>query len=59
MNLKRKLAIALLTVCAAVGPAALLTPVRTQAKGCPRNSHLVTCSTYSFCCPNNALCVCL
>jgi len=44
---------------AAVGTAALLTTSPAAAKSCPKNSHLVVCPTYSFCCPNNAFCVCL
>ena len=43
---------------AAVGTAALLTATPAAAKSCPKNSHLIVCPTYSFCCPNNAFCVC-
>ncbi len=25
---------------------------------CPPGSHRINCPTYSFCCPNNALCIC-
>jgi hypothetical protein len=25
---------------------------------CPKGSHLITCDTSSFCCPNNAFCEC-
>jgi hypothetical protein len=26
---------------------------------CPKNSHLIVCpDSHSFCCPNNAFCVC-
>jgi hypothetical protein len=28
------------------------------AQTCPSGSHRIVCPTYSFCCPNNALCVC-
>lgn len=44
---------------AVAGMAALLTATPAAAKSCPRGSHLVQCPTYSFCCPNNAFCVCL
>ena len=42
-----------------VGTVALSTTTPAAAKSCPKNSHLVVCPTYSFCCPNNAFCVCL
>jgi hypothetical protein len=42
-----------------VGISAVLTATPAAAKSCPKNSHLIQCPTYSFCCPNNALCVCL
>jgi hypothetical protein len=28
------------------------------ADTCPKSSHLIVCPTGSFCCPNNAFCVC-
>ena len=48
-----------IVLAAAVGIAALLTATPAVAKSCPKNSHLIVCPTYSFCCPNNAFCVCL
>ena len=58
--MRKKLAVLILTAAAALGTAALLAPTPAMAKsGCPKNSHLVQCSTYSFCCPNNAFCACL
>ena len=44
------LALAALTASVTVRPAAALT--------CDVNHHLIVCPTYSFCCPNNAFCVC-
>ena len=29
-----------------------------RPKQCPTGTHLITCGGVSFCCPNNALCVC-
>lgn len=57
--MRKKLAVLIFSAAALLGTAALLAPTPAFAKGCPRNSHLVQCPTYSFCCPNNALCVCL
>lgn len=58
--MNRKLALALFVVIAlALGAGAVLTPTPAAAKSCPKRSHLVVCPTYSFCCPDNALCVCL
>jgi hypothetical protein len=48
-----------IVLAATVGTAALLTATPAAAKSCPKNSHLVVCPTYSFCCPNNAFCACL
>lgn len=42
-----------------VGATAVLTSTPAMAKGCPRGTHLIECPTGSWCCPNNALCVCL
>jgi hypothetical protein len=44
---------------AIVGICAVLSATPAAAKSCPKNSHLIQCPTYSFCCPNNAFCVCL
>jgi hypothetical protein len=55
----RKRLVALMIVLAAVvGTAAVLTATPAEAKTCPRGSHLITCPTGSWCCPNNAFCVC-
>ena len=48
-----------IVLAAVVGSAALLTATPAAAKSCAKNSHLVVCPSYSFCCPNNAFCVCL
>ena len=39
-----------LTAATAISPAA--------ANTCPKNYHLIDCGDHSFCCPNNAFCVC-
>jgi hypothetical protein len=57
-TMRRKLMIALFAVAAVSGTAALLAPTAAVAGSCPKNSHLIVCPTYSFCCPNNAFCVC-
>jgi hypothetical protein len=43
-------ALAALTASLSVRPAAALT--------CPPGSHEIDCPTSSWCCPNNAFCVC-
>ena len=52
--------LAALVPITADSPAAAVkaTAAHSASRGCPKGSHLVTCPTYSFCCPNNALCVC-
>ena len=50
--------VVLLIVLAAVAGTAAVTSSPAEAKSCPRGSHLITCPTGSWCCPNNALCVC-
>jgi hypothetical protein len=57
--MRKKLVILGIVFAAIVGTTAFLTATPALAKSCPRNSHLVVCPTYSFCCPNNAFCVCL
>lgn len=54
----RKRLVVLLIVLAAVVGTAAVTSSPAEAKSCPRGSHLITCPTGSWCCPNNALCVC-
>jgi len=55
--MRKKLFCLLIGTIAVLGLSAL-TSAPAQAKSCPRGSHLVVCPTYSFCCPNNAFCVC-
>ncbi len=43
-------ALAAVTASLSVRPAAALT--------CPKGSHLIVCPTSSWCCPDNAFCVC-
>jgi hypothetical protein len=57
--MRKKLVILGIVLTAVVGTTAFLTATPAVAKSCPGNSHLVVCPTYSFCCPNNAFCVCL
>jgi len=62
----RKKIVFLVFILAALAPttgnspaaAAKASAAQSASKGCPKGSHLVTCPTYSFCCPNNAFCVC-
>lgn len=56
--MRKRLAVLFIASAAVLGTIALFAPTPAEAKNCPRNSHLIQCPTYSFCCPNNALCVC-
>jgi len=56
--MRKKLFSLVIVVAAVVGSIAVLTATPAEAKSCPRGSHLITCPTGSWCCPNNALCVC-
>ena len=57
--MRRKLFIMAIVAVATVGIASLLPASAAQPGSCPRGSHLVTCGDgHSFCCPNNALCIC-
>jgi hypothetical protein len=47
-----------LLVLALAALAATSTVSLASATTCPKGSHLIVCPTYSFCCPNNAFCVC-
>jgi hypothetical protein len=57
--MRKKLAVLVIVAAAAMGTVAVLTPTPLEAKSCSKGSHPVTCPTYSFCCPDNALCTCL
>jgi hypothetical protein len=57
--MRKKLFGLAIVLTAVVGTCAVLTTTPAAAGSCPRGSHLVTCNGYSFCCPNNALCICL
>lgn len=57
--MRKKLFTFVIMLAAVVGIVAVLTATPVAAKSCPKNSHLVVCPTYSFCCPNNAFCACL
>lgn len=53
--MRKKLALTAFAVALAAGsmmvkPAAALT--------CAAGSHVFTCPTYSYCCPNGAFCIC-
>jgi hypothetical protein len=52
-----KLAV-LVIALAAMAAASRVSPATAQST-CPRNTHLIVCPNgTSFCCPNNAFCVC-
>ncbi len=57
--MRKKILTVFIVIAAVAGTAAVLTTTPAKAGSCPKNSHLVVCPTYSFCCPNNALCACL
>ena len=57
--MRKKLVTLVIGLGIVVGTTAVLSARPAAAKGCPRDSHLVQCPTYSFCCPNNAFCACL
>ena len=48
-----------IVLAAVVGTSAVLAATPAASGCCAKNSHLVQCPKYGFCCPNNALCVCL
>jgi hypothetical protein len=48
----------LLFLAFALAATAASTISPASATTCPKNSHLVDCGDHSFCCPNNALCIC-
>ena len=56
--MRKKLFGLVIVAAAVVGTLAVVTATPAEAKSCPRGSHLIVCPTYSFCCPNNAFCVC-
>jgi hypothetical protein len=55
--MRKKLVILVFALAAAA--ASTLTPASAQSSTCRKGSHLFVCPTYSFCCPDNALCVCI
>jgi hypothetical protein len=50
--------LALLTFGLAALAAASTVRPAAAVQACPNGYHLIVCPTYSFCCPNNAFCVC-
>jgi ABC-type oligopeptide transport system substrate-binding subunit len=54
--MRKKLIILAFALAAAA--ASTLTPASAQSSTCKKDEHLIVCPTYSFCCPNNAFCVC-
>jgi|GraSoiStandDraft_16_1057320.scaffolds.fasta_scaffold6169856_1 hypothetical protein len=54
--MRKKLVILAFALAAAA--ASTLTPASAQSSTCRKDEHLIVCPTYSFCCPNNAFCVC-
>ncbi len=58
ITLRKKLFGLAIVFAAIVGASAVFTAAPAATKSCPKNTHLVTCGNYTFCCPNNALCIC-
>ncbi|HEX4825410.1 MAG TPA: hypothetical protein VFV19_13990 [Candidatus Polarisedimenticolaceae bacterium] len=57
--MRRKIFVMAIVAVATVGIGSLMTASPAAASSCPRGSHLITCPNgHSFCCPNNALCIC-
>ncbi|HEY2291674.1 MAG TPA: hypothetical protein VGM86_13320 [Thermoanaerobaculia bacterium] len=48
----------LIILAFALAAASTLTPASAQSSTCKKGTHLIVCPTYSFCCPDNAFCVC-
>lgn len=58
-RLAQRIGIVSFALAAGLGAAALVASTPAQAGSCPRNSHLIVCPNgNSWCCPNNAMCVC-
>ncbi len=56
--MRKKLLTVLIVLAAVAGTAAVLTSTPAKSGSCPKGTHLFDCGSYSFCCPNNALCIC-
>jgi len=54
--MRKKLIILAFALAAAA--ASILTPASAQSTTCKKGTHLIVCTTYSFCCPDTAFCVC-
>jgi hypothetical protein len=54
----RKKLVSLGIALAALVAASTFTPASAQSSTCPAGTHLFTCPTYSYCCPNGAFCIC-
>ena len=58
-RLAQRIGIVAFVLAATLGASALVASTPAHAGSCPRNSHLIVCPDgHSFCCPNNAFCVC-
>ena len=58
-TLMRKKLVSLGFALAALVAASTFTPAAADPSTCPPNSHRIVCPDgHSFCCPNNALCIC-
>jgi len=55
--MRKKLAL-LAFALAALTASFTLSPSVASADTCPKGTHLIVCPTSSWCCPNNAFCVC-
>jgi hypothetical protein len=56
--MRKKLALIVLAL-AAFAAANTTSSASVIISPCPKGSHLFRCPTYSFCCPNNAFCICV
>jgi hypothetical protein len=50
-------ALVALAAAGTLAPASATAPPH-EGPPCPSGSHLLVCPTYSYCCPNNAFCIC-
>ena len=55
--MRKKLALLVLALAALAAASAGTTA--SAADTCPKGTHLIVCPESSWCCPNNAFCVCL
>ena len=56
--MRKKIFVFGIVLAAVMGAASVLSETPAAPSKCPRGSHLINCGDYSFCCPNNAFCIC-